>query len=78
MVETSQRYFIINEAIAMNVKSSRTKVFFKKTIIEKRRKIHIKTPVLESLFSIRLQRPQHSCFSVNFVKFLRRRILQNI
>ena len=39
-------------------------------IYEDFRKIHKKTPVLESLVNMRLQRLQRRCFPVNSAKFI--------
>ena len=57
-----------------------------KKMFLKNSKIHLKTPVLESLFNrvsglrpaaLLKKRLQHRCFLVNFVKFLRTPFLQN-
>ena len=56
MVETSERLAVV-------------RVLCKKRYSENFRKIHKKTPVLESLFNLRLQRLQRRCFPVNFAKF---------
>ena len=59
---------LFNKAIAMKCQkqSSRCSV---KSYPENFRKIHKKTPVLESLYNVRLQRLQRRCFPVNFAKF---------
>ena len=58
----------------------------KKGVLKKSHKIHLKTPVLASLFNrvsgprsttLLKRRLQHRCFQVNFVKFLRTPFLQN-
>ena len=60
--------------------------FCKKGVLKKSHKIHLKAPVLESLFNrvsgsrlatLLKGRLQHRCFLVNFVKFLRTPFLQN-
>ena len=60
--------------------------FCKKSVLKKFRKIHLKTPALEPLFNrvsglrpptLLKKRLQHSCFQVNFVKFLKTPFLQN-
>ena len=60
--------------------------FCKKGVLKKFHKIHLKTPVSESLFnrvsglrpaSLLKKRLQHRCFQVNFAKFLRTPFLQN-
>ena len=60
--------------------------FCKKGVLKKSHKIHLKAPVLESLFNrvsgsrlatLLKGRLQHRCFQVNFVKFLRTPFLQN-
>ena len=60
--------------------------FCKKGVLKKFHKIHLKTPVLESLFNRVLgmrhatllkKRLRHRCIYVNFVKFLRTSFLQN-
>ena len=60
--------------------------FCKKGVLKKFHKIHLKTPVLESLFNrvsglrpaiLLKKKLQHRCFQVNFVKLLRTTFLQN-
>ena len=60
--------------------------FYKKGALKKFHKVHLKTPVLESLFNrvpglmpatLLKKRLQRRCFQVNFVKFLRTPFLQN-
>ena len=60
--------------------------FCKKGVLKKFHKIHLKTPVSESLFnrlsglrpaSLLKKRLQHRCFQVNFAKFLRTPFLHN-
>ena len=79
-----ERKSIVNSSYQVQ-KQSR-KVFCKKSCSQKLRRIHRKTPMLESLFNkvadlkacnlikIRLQ---HSCFPMNFAKFSRAPYLQN-
>ena len=50
-------------------------MFCKKGVLKNFAKIHRKTPVLESLFNIRLQRLQRRFFPMNFAKLLRTPIL---
>ena len=60
--------------------------FSKKGVLKKFRKIHLKTPGLESYFNrvsglrvvtLLKKRLQHRCFQINFMKFLRTPFLQN-
>ena len=60
--------------------------FCKKGVLKKFHKVHLKTPVLESLFNrvsglrpviLLKKKLQHRCFQVNFVKLLRTTFLQN-
>ena len=54
-------------------------VFFKKGVLKKFYEIHLKAPVLESLFNkvsglrpaiLLKEKLQHRCFQVNFAKFI--------
>ena len=67
MVEKSGRFFLMR-LLLWNVKSSCPGVL-QKRYSENFHKIHKKTPVLGSLFNMKLQRLQRRCFPVNFAKF---------
>ena len=67
MVEKSERFFLMM-LLQWNVKSSRPGIQ-QKRYSENVCKIHKKTPVLESLFNMRLQRLQRRCFPMHFKRF---------
>ena len=78
--------FNINIAIFQVLKKQPPEGFCKKSVLKKFRKIHQKTPVLDSLFkrfsglrpgTLLKKRLQHRCFQVNFVTFLRTPFSQN-
>ena len=60
--------------VPLRYRSSHQRSSVKKSCCQKFRKIHMKTPMPESL----KKRDWHGCFPVNFVKFLRTPFLQNI
>ena len=68
------------------IKKQMPEGFCKKGVLKTFHKIHLKTPLLESLFNgvsglrpetLLRKRLQHRCFQVNFVKLLRTPFLQN-
>ena len=56
-------------AAYVTYRSIRPEVFYKKKCSEKIRKIHRKTPVLESLFNKIVDVRPEDCFHVNFANF---------
>ena len=77
-------YTMVLFSLYLNLRKQRPEVFCRKRCLQKFRKFHRKTPVLESLFNAAQacnfikKRLQHRYFPVKFAKFLRTPILKNI